>query len=85
MSDRTQSTAHTYRPRPLTLRGLVASLLLAAVVPAVIWAVSYPLSATLAVGVSLVVAGARALYARLADRPTAVRTAAAGLLSFDGS
>lgn len=85
MSDRTQSTAHTYRPRPLTFRGLVASLLLAAAVPAVIWAVSYPLSATLVVAVSLVVvAGVRALRARLVDRPTVIRAAVAGLLSSDG-
>ncbi|GAB6860810.1 hypothetical protein ACFR97_00650 [Haloplanus litoreus] len=85
MSDRTRSTAHTYRPRPLTPRGLVASVLLAASVPAVIWAVSYPLSATLvAVASLLVVTGARALHARLADRSPAVRTAVAGLLSSDG-
>ena len=84
MSDRTQSPIRTYRSRPLTPRGLVASLSLAAAVPAVIWAVSYPLPAALVVAVSLLVlAAARALRARVVRRATTVRAAVAGLL-FDG-
>jgi hypothetical protein len=55
MSDRTHSPIRTYRSRPFTPRGLVASIFLAAAVPAVIWAVSDPVPA------ALVVVGVRAV------------------------
>ncbi|MFB6192353.1 MAG: hypothetical protein ABEI11_03430 [Haloarculaceae archaeon] len=92
MYDRTRqhasSTTDTHRrrtrPRRLTARGLVATVLLAATVPALAWAAAHPATtATLAVGAALprVV---RVVRARLptgrsrALRATAGATVAAG-------
>jgi len=66
-----------YRSRPHTCNAAV-SLLLAAGVPAVVWAISYPLSAVLvAVVVAAVVRGVRALRMRVADQSSASSSAVA--------
>lgn len=77
MFDRTHQPqpSETYRPHPHT-RGLTGSVLLAAAVPAVLWALSYPLTTALfVVAVAVVTAGVRTLRASLADRSTATQTA----------
>lgn len=57
-----------YRPRPHA-RSVTGSLLLAAAVPAALWAISYPLmTALFAVVAAILAVGVRALRARVADR-----------------
>ena len=63
MFDHTQS--ETYRPHPYTY-SVTGSALLAAAVPAVCWAISYPLTTALFV-VAGVVAGVRTLRSRAVD------------------
>jgi len=72
MFDHTQS--ETYRPHPHTY-SVTGSALLAAAVPAVCWAISYPL--TTALFVVGVVASVRTLRSRAADSadPRAVEAA----------
>lgn len=67
MFDHTQS--ETYRPHPHTY-SVTGSVLLTAAVPAVCWAISYPLLAAL-FAVAVVAAGVRARRVRDTDRPTA--------------
>ena len=65
MFDHTQS--ETYRPHPHTY-SVTGSALLAAAVPAVCWAISYPLTTALfVVAVAGVVAGVRTFRSRAAD------------------
>ncbi|WP_049937647.1 hypothetical protein [Haloplanus natans] len=61
MFDHTQS--ETYRPHPHTY-SVTGSALLAAAVPAVCWAINYPLTTALFVGAS---AGVRTLRSRGVD------------------
>jgi hypothetical protein len=72
MFDHTQS--ETYRPHPHT-HSVTGSALLAAAVPAVCWAISYPLTTALFV---VVVAGVRTLRSRVADAADPRAVAAAG-------
>jgi hypothetical protein len=87
MHDRTRQYAstttdpHRMRPRRLTARGLVASVLLMAAVPALAWAAAHPATtATLAVGAALPTA-VRVVRARLVDRTATRRTAAAAAVA----
>lgn len=67
-----------HRSRPHTCNA-TASVLLAVVVPAVIWAVSYPLATALvAVAAMAAVLGVRTLRARIVDRPAATPSTLAG-------
>lgn len=86
MFDHTQQPPSTpYRPRPHTC-SVVGSLLLAASVPAVIRAISYPLSTAVVVAAAAaVVRGVRTLRARVADRPTTATPSAAAAGRTDGS
>jgi hypothetical protein len=68
MFDRSRQRSETYRPRPHAC-SVTGSVLLAAAVPALCWAVSYPLAAALfAVALAALAAVGRALRGRVTGR-----------------
>lgn len=84
MFERTPQS-NTHRPRPHT-RSVTGSLLLAAAVPAALWASSHPLATAVVVALAVTVAvGVRTLRARFVDRSATGRPTVTAADPADGS